>query len=161
MNHKEIIESFGNAAQFGSLLVALIALFVATYALRPNRLLERENIATQIWREYKKIALSYPQYYVDERLIFDFEKRTLEGSRENFQQYQWLVSFTLTACEEVLTIYRNKEDWKNTVNWQVTIHRQFIQSSYFAERGYMGALGPEVQAIVRKNAQLPFNRMAS
>jgi hypothetical protein len=62
MSQREFLESIGNAAQVGSLLIAILALIVATYALRRNRILQRETIAANIWREYEKTALSYPRY---------------------------------------------------------------------------------------------------
>ncbi|MBV1825574.1 hypothetical protein [Komagataeibacter oboediens] len=147
---EDFVKNFGTISQIGSLLISAFAFIVAFYSFRRSKFAQKEAIASSIWREYEKLAISMPKYYIEENLIFDFNEKTLNKSREDFEQYQWLISFTLTACEEVLSVYGNKDDWVKTIEWQVKIHIDFIKSSYFTKMGYMEMCSEELISIIKR-----------
>lgn len=147
---EDFVKNFGTISQIGSLIISTFAFIIAFYSFKRSKFAQREAIASSIWREYEKLAISMPKYYVKENLTFDFTNRKLNGSREDFHQYQWLISFTLTACEEILSVYGKKTDWVSTIEWQIKIHIEFIKSNYFTEMGYMEMCSKELIRVIEK-----------
>ena len=67
---------------------------------------------------------------------FDYEGRTIDGSRELFQQYEIYVDTLLNASDEILDISPT-EAWKTSVRLQLRPHRDYLQSSHFRNSGYL------------------------
>ena len=57
----------------------------------------------------------------------DFEKEEYDGDRVKFYDYQWFVSLTLLACDEVLRL-RGGSDWERIVKNNIRYHLPYINS---------------------------------
>src|SRR5262245_56478465 len=110
-------------------LAAFIALLFGIFQVRSARKTQREATANEIWMNYEQRGLEYPRNANPELSAFDYEKRTLNGKRQKFYEYEWFVSFMLLACDAVLLL--NSRGWKDVVKTNLEYHEKYLTSNIF------------------------------
>lgn len=154
-----------NAATLATLVMAAAAVVALVYAhlqISENRRADREANANELWRGtlilgFENPKLSDPTLRLAE---FDYDGRTIDGSRELFQQYEIYVDTLLNASDEILDISPT-EAWKTTVRLQLRPHRDYLQSDHFRNSGYLDqyeTLRPFLNDILQAPSQVQAGR---
>ena len=80
---------------------------------------------------------------------FDYDKLTIDGSRELFQQYEIYVDTVLNASDEILEISPT-EPWKTSLRIQLLPHREYLLSPHFKQSGYLDQYGANLRSLLRE-----------
>lgn len=143
-----------NAEKIGTLCTAAAAILALIYAhlqISEGRKAERQANAHELWRDYLRLAFDNPKFADPGFNLakFDYEDLTIDGSRELFQKYEWFIDAVLDACEEILEVLPSKE-WQATVRIQLRLHRDYLQSPYFLNSGYLVQYTPKFRAFMEE-----------
>jgi hypothetical protein len=130
-------------------IAALVALLYAHLQITEGRRAEREANANELWRETLRLGfdnrkLSDPSLKLAD---FDYDKLTIDGSRELFQKYEIYVDTVLNASDEILEISPT-EDWKTSLRIQLLPHRDYLLSPYFKQSGYLNQYGANLRSFL-------------
>ncbi len=66
----------------------------------------------------------------------DMENLTLGGSKEEFERYEWFISFMLWSFEEVFHL-SSDPSWSNTIRSSLRTHAEYLKSEYVNTSGYL------------------------
>jgi len=110
---------------------------------------QREANANELWRETLRLGfdnrkLSDPSLKLAD---FDYDKLTIDGSRELFQKYEIYVDTVLNASDEILEISPT-EDWKTSLRIQLLPHRDYLLSPHFKQSGYLNQYGANLRSFL-------------
>jgi hypothetical protein len=116
-----------------------------------SRRAERETNANELWREtlrlgFENAKLSDPTLKLAD---FDYDKLTIDGSRELFQKYEIYVDTLLNASDEILEISPTKP-WKTSVRIQLLPHRDYLLSPHFQKSGYLEQYGRALRSYLNE-----------
>jgi hypothetical protein len=141
-----------NADKLATLVTALAAVVALLYAhlqITEGRKAEREANANELWRETLRLGFDNPKLSDPSLRLadFDYEKLTIDGRRELFQQYEIYVDTVLNASDEILEISPTK-DWKTSLRIQLLPHRDYLLSPHFKQSGYLDQYGPTLHAFL-------------
>ena len=128
-------------------VTAIVALVYAHLQIVESRRAERETNANELWREtlrlgFENAKLSDPTLKLAD---FDYEKLTIDGSRELFAKYEIFVDTLLNASDEILDISPT-EQWKTSVRINIRPHRDYLLSPHFQKSGYLEQYGRNLRA---------------
>ena len=134
------------AANFAT-TAGVVGLGIAYWQLRSTRAIQREATAIGIWKDYLELALQHPKLSLPEPYMVLRNRGT-----EQYKQYEWFVSSLLFACEQVLSLEPDSDEWKRTVASQLSYHQHYLHTTDFEPGHY----GPPLQAIIADTlASLP------
>jgi hypothetical protein len=148
-----------NAVTLATLVTAVTAVVALIYAhlqIVESRRAEREANANELWREtlrlgFENSKLSDPTLRFAD---FDYEKLTIDGSRELFQKYEIYVDTLLNASDEILEISPTKQ-WKTSVRIQLRPHRDYLLSPHFQKSGYLEQYGRTLHSYLNEILKEP------
>ena len=148
-----------NAVTLATLVMAVTAIVALVYAhlqIVESRRAERETNANELWREtlrlgFENTKLSDPTLKLAD---FDYEKLTIDGSRELFAKYEIFVDTLLNASDEILEISPT-EQWKNSVRINIRPHRDYLLSPHFQKSGYLEQYGRTLRAYLNEILNQP------
>ena len=112
-------EKLSHAATMLTAVIALGALFIASCQINAANQTQREATAQTTYNEYLKLALESP------------ELADGKASDKEKAKYTWFVSFFLHSAEHIHNLFPHEEDWVNSLQSQICIHRQFLQSEAY------------------------------
>ena len=143
-----------NAVTLATLVMAVTAIVALVYAhlqIVESRRAERETNANELWREtlrlgFENAKLSDPTLKLAD---FDYEKLTIDGSRELFAKYEIFVDTLLNASDEILDISPT-EQWKTSVRINIRPHRDYLLSPHFQKSGYLEQYGRTLRAYLNE-----------
>ena len=97
-------------------IAAVVALFYAHLQITEGRRAERETNVNELWRETLRLGFDNPKLSDPSLKLadFDYDKLTIDGSRELFQKYEIYVDTVLNASDEILEISPT-EAWKTSL----------------------------------------------
>src|SRR4029079_8587566 len=78
---------------------------------------------------------------------FDYDKLTIDGSRELFQKYEIYVDTVLNASDEILEISPT-EPWRTSLRIQLLPHRDYLLSPHFKQSGYLDQYGTKLRSFL-------------
>jgi hypothetical protein len=114
----------------GNLFLVLIALFTVTVGIvtalviwlqtRANKGIARKSFAWNLYVEYLKLSLTYPEFGMG---IYNPDDPVSEG------QYDTFISLMLYSIEEILRISsrRERSSWSQSFRYQAGIHAFYIK----------------------------------
>ena len=137
-------------------VTAIVALVYAHLQIVESRRAERETNANELWREtlrlgFENAKLSDPTLKLAD---FDYEKLTIDGSRELFAKYEIFVDTLLNASDEILDISPT-EQWKTSVRINIRPHRDYLLSPHFQKSGYLEQYGRTLRAYLNEILNQP------
>ena len=137
-------------------VTAIVALVYAHLQIVESRRAEREANANELWREtlrlgFENAKLSDPTLKLAD---FDYEKLTIDGSRELFAKYEIFVDTLLNASDEILDISPT-EQWKTSVRINIRPHRKYLLSPHFQKSGYLEQYGRTLRAYLNEILNQP------
>jgi hypothetical protein len=141
-----------NAVTLATLVMAVTAIVALIYAhlqIAESRRAQQEANANELWRETLRLGFENPKLS-DPTLRFadfDYEKLTIDGSRELFQQYEIYVDTLLNASDEILAISPT-QPWKASVRIQLRPHRDYLRSPHFQKSGYLEQYGRNLRSFL-------------
>lgn len=137
------IEIFTGIAEIVTAVVALSALFIAITQLRQNKANQRESTAKEIYKEYLKMAVEYPRHAYPTKEFIE----NIRG-KEEFDRYTWFVSYMLFACDEILTLSKERKLWRKVVKEQLWFHISYLSSPDFYQTAELEGYGHEMNTLV-------------
>lgn len=146
-----LVEILGKLAAVAPIIIAVIAggaLWVGVTQLRQNRLNHTESVAKDIYKEYLKVAIQYPSLAYPENKFHKFIKEV--GDVEELNRYAWFVSYALFACDEVLTLSRDRERWALVIKEQLRYHAEYLSWPEFSKTSEIEGYGPELQELIHE-----------
>ena len=148
-----------NADKLAAVLTAIAALVALLYAhlqITEGRRAERETNANELWRETLRLGFDNPKLSDPSLKLadFDYDKLTIDGSRELFQKYEIYVDTVLNASDEVLELSPT-EAWKISIRIQLLPHRDYLLSRHFKQSGYLAQYGKTLQAFLEDILKTP------
>lgn len=149
-----------NAVTVANIVMAIAAVAALIYAhlqIGEGRKAERRANAHELWRETLRLAFDNPAFSDPTlKLVdFDYENRTIDGSVELFQKYELYVDTILNASEEILDVSPGKE-WRTAVRVQLSPHRDYLNSAYFKQAGYLEQYTAKFRTFVAGVLKDPF-----
>jgi hypothetical protein len=129
---------------------AIVALVFGIWQVLSAKYSQREATANDIWMNYEQFGLEYPKYANPELSVLDYEKETLDWSRQEFYRYEWFVSHMLLACDAVLVL-GHSNGWEGVVKNNLSYHRDYLKSEIFEKQ----SLHVQSLAIQRMIKELP------
>jgi hypothetical protein len=142
-------ENADKLATVATAIAAVVALLYAHLQITEGRRAERAANANELWRETLRLGfdnakLSDPSLKLAD---FDYDKLTIDGSRELFQQYEIYVDTVLNASDEILEISPT-QDWKTSLRIQLLPHRNYLLSRHFKQSGYLNQYGRNLRSFL-------------
>jgi hypothetical protein len=142
-------ENADKLATVATAIAAVVALLYAHLQITEGRRAERAANANELWRETLRLGfdnakLSDPSLKLAD---FDYDKLTIDGSRELFQQYEIYVDTVLNASDEILEISPT-QDWKTSLRIQLLPHRDYLLSPHFKQSGYLDQYGKTLRSFL-------------
>lgn len=133
-------------------VAAVVALIYAHLQITEGRRAERETNANELWRETLHLGFDNPKLSEPSLKLadFDYDKLTINGSRELFQQYEIYVDTVLNASDEIFEISPT-EAWKTSVRIQLLPHRDYLLSPHFQKSGYLDQYGTHLRSFLDEN----------
>jgi hypothetical protein len=135
-----------------TLVVAICGTRTALTQLRANLENQRETTSKNIWRDYIKLTVDYPQFTQG-----GFNE--LRG-RER-ERYKWFVANFLWGAEELLNFVGEDNVWRHNLLIQARHHRDYLTDPTFRREdifGYTPALRDFVNEAVGQPRQHATNR---
>lgn len=126
-----VTEVISNVATAVAALAALLALGVAWFQVKAGREAQQETVAKEIYREYLRLALEHPRYAYP-----NYAHLSANPEGEDFQRYEWFVSFLCYASEEILEMFDDEPGWQSTIASQLSYHHDYIFSEHFVRGHY-------------------------
>jgi hypothetical protein len=132
-------------------IAALVALLYAHLQITEGRRAEREANANELWRETLRLGFDNPKLSDPSLKLadFDYDRLTIDGSRELFQKYEIYVDTVLNASDEILEISPT-EPWKTSLRIQLLPHRDYLLSPHFKRSGYLDQYGTNLRSFLRE-----------
>jgi hypothetical protein len=134
LNWVAVAPAFTSLFAFATLLVAIFGTRTALRQLKINLENQRETTSKNIWRDYIKLTVEYPQFTKG-----GFNE--LRG-RER-ERYRWFVANFLWGAEELLGFIGEDTVWRHNLLIQARCHRDYLMDPAFRKEdryGYSPAL---------------------
>lgn len=136
-------QRFGNWAQIGSAVVAMIGFGAIVLQFQEVRQNNRASGARQVYLAYTDLNFRNPQFGAP-----DYEKLK-SGDRLVFEQYRAFVSYLLYACEEVLNAFPKEPEWRRSCEYEVKDHLPFLCETFVNDPEFLLTFGRETNSFVR------------
>lgn len=125
---------------FATAVTAIVAVVVAFMQILISKKESRLGIAKGIYKDYLMYAFANPQfssasYPLDEPRFDTFRKNS-----DEYEKYEFFVSYLLFAAEEVLELTKNNYGWRATLCDQLKYHALYLDSLDLPEHHYSSAL---------------------
>jgi hypothetical protein len=136
-------QRFGNWAQIGSAVVAMIGFGAIVLQFQEVRQNNRASAARQVYLAYTDLNFRNPQFGAP-----DYEKLKSED-RLVFEQYRAFVSYLLYACEEVMHAFPKEPEWRRSCEYEVKDHLPFLCETFVNDPEFLQTFGREANSFVR------------
>jgi hypothetical protein len=129
--------------------LALIGLTAAAVGVA-NMFAWRSLKAKRLYLSQCDVALANPKLSNPDVLALDFEKQTADGSKEEFERYEWYVARLVYVLDECLRLCPTRREWQATAQTQLENHRDYFASDYYAEQDYLDHYSPRMAALIEE-----------
>jgi hypothetical protein len=149
-------ENADTLAAVATAIAAVVALLYAHLQITEGRRAEREANANELWRETLRLGFDNPRLSDPSLKLadFDYDKLTVDGSRELFAKYEIFVDTVLNASDEILELTPTA-DWKTSLRIQLLPHRDYLNSPHFKQSGYLDQYGKRLHAFLEELLKEP------
>jgi len=122
----------------GGVLVAFISLWV-------NRRNQREANARRAYLDYARLGIEYPDFAFPPRMNIDLNMQTVNGSKQDFERYEWFVSITLATVRFFLELVSETSMWRQMMILQLAYHWEHLDR-FRNEKEYLKRWAMEMNA---------------
>ncbi len=137
--HASTWQKHGNTAQIVSAFMAVAGIGGLMLQLNTIRLNSRESTAQQIYLNYVRAGLEYPQFVQPD---YDHINRGYELERIRYRQF---VSLMMFACDEALENIDSPE-WRSSCALDMKAHVRFLCEN--ADARFLSQFSPRLGALV-------------
>jgi hypothetical protein len=132
--------------------IALGSAIIAYSSLKRVRRSQKEAQARGLFTDYQKLAMQYPIFAFPERFAdrYDFANIAVNKSTEEFERYEWFISFLLVTAREILELYPDDEFWADAIRRNVGYHHKFIKWRASQSPEWLAQKGKRVEKILRE-----------
>lgn len=117
----------------------VIALVVAAWELRASARTAGQAHAREAWSKYLELGFHHPQYgsteMAIEKLGLKSAQALYEAGTEGAERYWWFLDIMLESCESLVNYFPERE-WKNTIKFNLRLHRPAIRVTWKSEAGF-------------------------
>lgn len=116
-----------------------------------NMLSWREAKAKELYLGHCDVALAHPKFSNPDLATLDLRARTVDGSKESFEQYEWYVArlvYTLDECLKLAPV----RHWYKTAETQLANHKRYFSSDYYLNQAYLPHYSKRMQMLIRSAA---------
>ncbi|MFM8332100.1 MAG: hypothetical protein ACKN9T_10465 [Candidatus Methylumidiphilus sp.] len=117
-------------------VIALVALIIAVVQVVVSKHEARLGIAKSIYKDYLALAFANPQLSSPSYPKNSPRFKTFSKSTDDYERYEYFVSYLLFAAEEILDLTKNSTAWRNTLRDQIRWHALYLESVDFIEQHY-------------------------
>jgi len=103
--------------------------------------------AKKLYLSQCDVALAHPKFASPDLMNLDFEQQTADGSADQFEQYEWYVARLIYVLDEILRLQPTPE-WYSVADTQLSNHRDYLSSGYYAEQHYLSHYSPRVRLLI-------------
>jgi hypothetical protein len=137
--HASRWQKHGNTAQMVSAFMAVAGIGALMLQLNSIRNNGREATAQQIYLNYVRVGLDYPQFAQPD---YDQIKA---GGEQDLTRYRWFVSLMMFACDEVLENI-DSDEWRRSCGYDLRTHVHFLCEN--ADARFLSQFSPRMGALV-------------
>jgi hypothetical protein len=127
-------------AAVATLVIAIFALFVAGRQLIIGKSEARRGFAYSIYKDYLALAFANPKFSSASYPIENPRMKAFSNDRDEYERYEYYVSYLLFAAEEVLNLSKNSASWRETLRDQLRYHALYLDSLDLPEMHYSNEL---------------------
>ncbi|MDR6587418.1 hypothetical protein [Agrobacterium tumefaciens] len=142
--------TISDVTNLGLLLITAVVSVFGVYQFISTTRFNRNQSAKEIHSEYIKIGLDNPTLANPSLKGLDLENLTLGGSREEFERYEWFVSFMLWSFEEVFHL-SSDPSWSSTIRLSLQAHAPYLQSVHVKRAGYLDNVDPVIRKLISES----------
>jgi hypothetical protein len=135
-NVKSYLPLLASLSSIVTLVIAVIALYVAMGQLNSSD----SSSAKGIYKEYLALAFANPKFSAASYPLGDPAIYKFEVGGEEFERYEYFVSFLLFSANEILSLDLDDENkWIDTLKTQMRYHALYLSSKFFDASSYSDA----------------------
>jgi hypothetical protein len=120
------IESLAKLAPLITATVAIAALITAWRQIYVARKTQLEVQTRALLKDYFGLGLSYPELMHPPLGGINFEAKSINGNKENFLRYEWIVSHALLMANNIFENYKADEYWTKIAKNMLFYHRHYF-----------------------------------
>jgi hypothetical protein len=133
-------EDLSAFATIATAAVAVLALIIAITQILVGKHEARLAVAKSIYKDYLALAMQNPQfssasYPIENPRLHEFSK-----DRDDYEKYEFYVSYLLFAVEEILHLTKNSPEWKSGLQAQLRYHALYLQGQDLPESHWSSEL---------------------
>ena len=136
-----------NATVRPPLILMLGALIAGSVGIA-NMISWRSLKAKKLYLAQCDVALANPQFSNPQGLTLDFEAQTANGSREEFERYEWYVARLVYVLDECLRLCPTSREWEAVAHTQLGNHAEYFASDYYVEQDYLDHYSDRMVALI-------------
>ena len=119
---------------------ALGGLALAVWQVNRTHTMTREATATDLFNQSLLMSLEYPD--------LAFPSTLNKMSSLDMSRYESFMSAVLLSSEEILSVTRNNDEWRNSIKENLICHTEYLSSRYNDEYPMNKFYGEELVGLV-------------
>jgi hypothetical protein len=108
----------------------------------------REMAAKAVYANYLALAFENPQFANPDVSVVDYDALTLNGSRIDFEKYEWFVTVMANAYEEISFLSKGTS-WETEIKSNLDYHRAYFRSDHYRNSAYLENVGASLRPMIR------------
>lgn len=128
------------------------AILIAAWELRASSRNAGQTHAREAWMQYLSLGLQNPELGATNFTIDHFKMKSvnelIEGNSIESERYLWFLDIMMEACESLIN-YFPTDIWKNTIKFNIRLHKGAIEALWTNERNFYSAeLGKIIEEVL-------------
>jgi hypothetical protein len=103
-----------------------VGVVIAYIAIRVNRQIQRESNARRAYLDYASLGIEHPELAFPLLLNINLDDQTIDGSRKDFERYEWFVSIVLGTVRFFLESTGKRGMWRPMMILQLAYHWEYL-----------------------------------
>jgi len=129
-------------------LILMLGALVAAGVGVANMISWRSLKAKKLYLSQCDVALANPQFSNPQDLTLDFEKQTANGSKDEFERYEWYVARLVYVLDECFRLCPLSGEWEAVAETQLSNHAEYFASDYYVEQDYLDHYSDRMVALI-------------
>jgi hypothetical protein len=146
-------QRFGNIAQIGSAVFAVVGFGAVLLQLSEIRHNNRATGARQVYLAYTDLNFRHPEYALPDLA------KLKSGDPAVFERYKSFVSYLLYACDEVMSAFPDQQEWRKSCSYEIREHLPFLCETLASDPAFLDTFGGRsidfVKSVMQRNGVTP------
>jgi hypothetical protein len=140
-------QRYGNIAQIGSAVFALVGFGAVLLQLSEIRHNNRATGARQVYLAYTDLNFKHPEYALPDLA------KLKTGDPAVFERYKSFVSYLLYACDEVMGAFPQQQEWRKSCAYELREHLPFLCETLANDPAFLDTFGGRSIDFVKATMQ--------